>query len=190
MYVTLASVIFAGVLTMAWCKLPILKCIAKPIDNGACLKDKNRIFGDNKTWKGFVGYVLLNTVCLVLWGLICSASPYLSAHNYLYFSNENTLPFNALAGALLGLGYALFELPNSFLKRRLGITPGKPPKRAWKVFFIVLDQADSLFGCVLTVCIFYPMGAALYFAYVAVGAATHIVINMLLYFAHLRKNMF
>ena len=36
--------------------------------------------------------------------------------------------YNLLIGALLGLFYALFELPNSFLKRRLDIKPGKTIK--------------------------------------------------------------
>ena len=90
----------------------------------------------------------------------------------------------------MGLGYSLFELPNSFLKRRLDITPGKTLKGFWKVFFIFLDQADSVFGVALVVWIFYPLGILLYIAYVLVGALTHIILNMLLYFMKLRKNMF
>ena len=91
---------------------------------------------------------------------------------------------------MLGLGYSLFELPNSFLKRRLDITPGKTIKGFWKVFFIFLDQADSIFGVALVVWIFHDIGILLYLGFVAAGAVTHIVLNMLLYFAHLRKNMF
>ena len=91
---------------------------------------------------------------------------------------------------LLGLGYSLFELPNSFLKRRLDITPGKSVSGFWKVFFIFLDQADSVFGVALVVWLFYPLGIGLYLLYVLVGAGTHLLLNMMLYFMHLRKNMF
>ncbi len=190
MYVTLVPAIFAGVLNMIWCKLPILSSLNKPIDNGACLSDGRRLFGDNKTWKGIVGYLLLNTLCMVLWGLLCSSNLALSSRNFFYLTNSNTIGFNLLIGVFLGLGYSLFELPNSFMKRRLGVEPGKTKNGFWKVFFVILDQADSIFGCVLVVAILYPMSIGFYLLYVALGALTHIVFNMLLYFAHLRKNMF
>ncbi len=190
MYFTLIPVIIAGVLNMVWCKLPILGSLKKPIDGGANAWDGKRIFGDNKTWKGLVGYVLLNMLCSVLWGMACNKAGFLYEHDFFYVSNKNTLFFNLISGALLGLAYSLFELPNSFLKRRLGIVPGKAPTGFRKAFFVTLDQADSVFGCVLVVCVFYKMSVPFYFAYVALGAATHIILNMLLYLAHLRKNMF
>ena len=95
-----------------------------------------------------------------------------------------------IVGVLLGLAYALFELPNSFVKRRLGITPGKPATGIKKAIFVFVDQADSIFGCALVVWLFYDLGILKYLGFVVVGAVTHIVFNMLLYFAHLRKNMF
>ena len=189
MYVTLVPTILAGVMVMLWCKLPILKAIAKPIDFGKNFADGRRIFGDNKTWKGMLGYILFNTLFSVLWGFACQGKA-LHDLNFFYQYHENTIPFNLLIGVLLGLGYSLFELPNSFLKRRLGIEPGKTMKGWQKVLFVFLDQSDSIFGCVLVVCLFHPLPVWFYFVYVIVGAVTHIIFNMLLYFAHLRKNMF
>ena len=189
MYVTLAPTIFAGIFNMIWVKLPILKSVAKPIDCGKSLKDGHRIFGDNKTWKGIIGYVLLNVLFAVLWGFVCSGETMRSL-DFFYINHENTILYNLLIGVLLGLGYSLFELPNSFLKRRLDIKPGKTISGFWKVFFIFLDQADSIFGVALVVWIFYDLGILLYLGFVLVGAATHLILNMLLYFAHLRKNMF
>lgn len=190
MYVTLMPVIFAGILNMVFCKLPILGFLKKPIDAGKNFTDGRRIFGDNKTWKGFAGYVILGTLMTVIWGLICKASPVLASHDFFYMEHENKVTYNLLCGVLIGIAYALFELPNSFLKRRLGIEPGKTMKGWQKVLFVFLDQADSIFGCVLVVCIFHPLPVWFYFVYVIVGAVTHIIFNMLLYFAHLRKNMF
>ena len=189
MYATLGSAILAGILNMAWCKADILKALQKPIDAGKNFTDGRRIFGDNKTWKGLLGYILLNSLSMVIFGLIFNALNW-NQYSFIYQNYANTFPFNLGVGALIGLAYALFELPNSFLKRRLGIKPGKTAKGWWRGFFVFLDQADSIFGLCLVVCIFYPMSLALYFAYVLVGAATHILINILLYFAHLRKNMF
>lgn len=189
MYVTLAPTIFAGIVNMLWIKLPVMGFAKKPIDCGKTLKDGHRIFGDNKTWKGVIGYVIFNTVFAVLWGFVCRSET-MAALDFFYLEHDNTVPYNLIIGVLLGLGYSLFELPNSFLKRRLDITPGKTVKGFWKVFFIFLDQADSIFGVALVVWIFHDIGILLYLGFVFVGAATHLILNMLLYFAHLRKNMF
>lgn len=189
MYVTLTPVILSGIMVMLWVKLPILKIAAKPIDSGRNFIDGRRIFGDNKTWKGIIGYVLFNVIFTVVWGLILHGLHW-EHLDYFYMNHDNTLAFNLLTGILLGLGYSLFELPNSFLKRRLDIKPGKSISGFWKVFFIFLDQADSVFGVALVVWLFFDLGILLYLVYVLVGAATHLILNMLLYFMKLRKNMF
>lgn len=189
MYVTLLPSIIAAILNMIWCKLPILKKLQVPMDFGKTFYDKKRIFGDNKTWKGFIGYIILNTFMMILWGIICNVSN-INYYNYFYVNDTNTFKLNILIGILLGLGYSLFELPNSFIKRRFDIKPGKTTKGFKKIFFIILDQADSVFGCCLVVCLFYKLGLKLYLLYVLVGASTHIIFNMLLYFLKLRKNIF
>lgn len=190
MYITLMPVIFAGIFNMVWCKAPILKSISIPMDGNRNLRDGKRIFGDNKTWKGFLGMILFGILCTVAWGLINRVNPFLSQHNYFYANYENTIVYNLMMGAMIGFAYALFELPNSFIKRRLDITPGKTLSGIYKVLFIFLDQADSIFGCVLVICIVYKMPVWFYFAYVLLGAGTHIIINMLLYACKLRQNMF
>ncbi|MGN0689902.1 MAG: CDP-archaeol synthase [Oscillospiraceae bacterium] len=191
MYISLLPVILAGIFNMVWCKIRFCSFLSIPVDNGKNFKDGKRIFGDNKTWKGFVGMIIFGALFTVLWGYICSLNTYLSEHNYFYVNFENTFLYNLATGALTGFAYALFELPNSFIKRRLDITPGKPSEDKLKrAFFIFLDQADSIFGCVLVICLVCPLPVWYYFLYVAVGAVTHIIFNMLLYFCHLRKNMF
>ena len=189
MYITLIPPIISGVLNMIWCKLPVLQKIQVPIDFGKNFIDKKRIFGENKTWKGLVGYIILNIITTIFWGIICNIAN-LNNFNYFYINYQNTTAFNAFIGLLLGLGYSLFELPNSFFKRRLNITPGKTITGFKKIIFIFLDQADSVFGCCLVVWIFYNLGFKLYLIYVLVGAFTHIILNMILYFLRLRKNMF
>ena len=111
-------------------------------------------------------------------------------YNFFFINYTNTFFYNVLIGTLLGLAYSLFELPNSFIKRRIGIAPGKTTSGLKKIFFIFLDQADSIFGCCLVVCVFFNLSLKFYFLYVIVGAITHIVINILLYLFKLRKNMF
>ena len=189
MYITLLSAIVAGLANSIFCKLNILSVLKKPIDNGKILKDKKRIFGNNKTWKGLIGYIILNTIFSIIFGFIWKYTK-LEYLNYFYINHNNELLYNLLIGFLLGLFYALFELPNSFIKRRLGIKEGKTTKDIYKVLFIFLDQADSIFGMALVVWMFYPLGIKLYLLFILVGALTHILFNMLLYFLHIRKNMF
>ncbi|MBE5927226.1 MAG: CDP-archaeol synthase [Lachnospiraceae bacterium] len=189
MYVTLLGTIIAGILNSIWCKSKFMTYMQIPIDAGKCLKDGNRIFGDNKTWKGFLGYIIFNMICMVLLGFLCAGTD-IEEYNMFYDGISNMPLNNCLIGLLLGLAYALFELPNSFIKRRLGIIPGKSLNGAKKWIFVFLDQADSIFGCVIIVCIYHPMSLWFYLVYVLVGAVTHIVINMLLYVLRLRKNMF
>lgn len=190
MYITLIPAIMAGVLNMVWCSLPLGKKLNWPIDAGRNLPDGKRIFGENKTWKGFFGMPVLGALCFILWGLLCNAHPFLLSNSYLYESYANTVPYNAVMGLAAGLAYALCELPNSFLKRRLDIRPGKPAEAGWKLLFIFLDQADSVFGVVLVVALVYPMDIGFYLLYVLLGAATHIVMNLLLFLLRLRKNPF
>lgn len=189
MYVTLIPAIIAGIINMIWCKSSILKKIQTPIDGGKKFKDGKRILGDNKTWKGILGYILFNTVAAIIWGIICKYAN-LNSYNFFYTNYENTIYHNLLIGTLLGIAYSAFELPNSFIKRRIGIESGKTANGLKKYFFVFLDQADSILGCCLVVCIFYRMSIEFYLLYVLIGAITHIAFNMLLYFMKLRKNMF
>lgn len=189
MYITLLPAVFSGILNMIWCKSKTTDFLKKPIDAGRMLFDEKRVFGDNKTWKGFLGMIVFGCLFTVLWGFLCALTA-LDDFNLIYENHPNTPLYNAAIGAAFGFSYALFELPNSFLKRRLNITPGKNPNGMAKAFFIFLDQADSIFGCVLVVHFIHPLTPLFYFSYVLVGAVTHIILNILLYFAHLRKNMF
>ncbi len=189
MYITLLAPIIAGIINSIFCKTKILNKLKKPMDFNKKFIDKKRIFGDNKTWKGFIGYLIFNIILSILFGIIWKLCN-LEYLNFFYKYHNNTILFNLLIGFLLGLFYALFELPNSFLKRRLNITPGKTIKGFKKVFFIILDQADSVFGVALVLWFFYPLGIKLYLLYILIGTVTHLLINMLLYFLKLRKNMF
>ena len=189
MYITLISPIISGIVNSIFCKTKYLKFLNKPIDFGKNFTDKKRIFGDHKTWKGLFGYIILNIIFSVIFGYIWNITN-LEKYNFFYINHENTLLFNILIGFLLGLGYSLFELPNSFIKRRLDIKPGKTIKGFKKIFFIIFDQADSVFGVALVVWLFYPIGIWIYLSYILLGTVTHLLVNMLLYFLHLRKNMF
>ena len=187
MYITLMPTIIAGILNMLWCKLKIFKVLNKPIDCNIDFFDGKRLFGDNKTWKGFIGYIFFNIFAAVIWGTICKMFSF-EKLNYFYLYNDNNILFNVYIGSLLGFAYSVFELPNSFIKRRVGVLPGKTNQGLTKIFFVIFDQADSIVGCVLVVNLFYKLNNNLLILYILLGTFTHIVINVLLFFMKLRKN--
>ena len=189
MYITLLAPIIAGIVNSVFCKSNAVVFLKIPIDFNKNFIDGKRIFGDHKTWKGFFGYIIFNIIFTLLFSLLWKYTK-LEELNFFYINHQNTLIYNLLIGFLLGLFYALFELPNSFFKRRLDITPGKTIKGKKKIIFIILDQADSVFGVALVVWMFYPIGIWIYLLYILIGTVTHLLINMMLYFMHLRKNMF
>lgn len=89
----------------------------------------------------------------------------------------------------MGLAYVLFELPNSFVKRRLDIPSGKTVRGIKGCVFFIVDQVDSLFGVGLVYAALYPMPLWQYFLYILLGAATHIAVNSLLYATRIRRNL-
>lgn len=189
MYITLLVPVIAGIVNSIFCKTNLLKSLKTPMDFNKKFADNKRVFGDHKTWKGFIGYIVFNIIFAIIFGYVWKITK-LEHLNFFYINHVNTFSYNMLIGFLLGLFYALFELPNSFLKRRLDIKPGKKAPGRKKIFFIILDQADSVFGVALVVWMFYPIGIWVYMLYIVIGTVTHLLINMMLYFMHLRKNMF
>lgn len=186
-YVSLAPALFAAVLNMVWVKLPVLRLAAIPIDAGRRWRDGRRVLGDNKTWKGLIGLVGLGAVCGVVWGAVVSHSP-MAAYHLFHEVRPSSPAWDFVTGALLGLAYGLFELPNSFLKRRLGIPPGKKRPGRVGALFVVLDQIDSVIGCALVLALLTPIGVDLFLAIVVTGGVTHLVLVLVLYTLRLRVN--
>ena len=185
MYITMIPVIIAGILNILFVKTSLYKRINRPIDGGRTLRDGKRIFGENKTWAGFFGMIVFGAAAHVIWGLVCTGFPELCP---IYSRFGNTPLFNLAAGAAMGLAYVLFELPNSLVKRRLDIPSGKTVRGLKGAVFFVIDQVDSLFGVAGVFAMLFPMTVPEYFAYILLGAGTHIAINTLLYATRIRKN--
>ena len=83
----------------------------------------------------------------------------------------------------------IFELPNSFIKRRLDIIPGKTDKGIKGMIFFLVDQFDSILGVILVLAIVSGISFREYVEYVLLGGFTHVVINLFLYILKIRKNL-
>lgn len=188
MYFTMMPLILAGIANMIFTKTELYRVHRNPMDHGRVMADGKRILGDNKTWIGFFSMIIFCIFFQLMFGFFCDLTN-LNAHCDIYVAHENTIGLNLLFGSFTGLIYMLFELPNSFIKRRLNIQDGKTG-RGWKgLLFFVIDQIDSLVGVMLLVYLFSDITIGKYFLYVLLGGLTHIIINVLLYLVKVRKNI-
>ena len=129
----LASVALSGVV-MRYDLMPKLK---RPIDGGAHFRGR-RLFGDNKTWRGLVCSIIGCT-------LMVAAQKYVVGDRARAFAVIDYQSVNVFVfGLALGAGAIVGELPNSFAKRRLGVSPGGAAPGAWGPVFYVGDQIDCL----------------------------------------------
>ncbi len=182
----MAPIILAGICNMAYVKLPIHGRLSGPMDGGRCWRDGARLFGDNKTWKGFLGMVAFASVWFSIQAGLDAA-----------FGRAQTLslvPFEAFPawlvpvyGALWGLGYALAELPNSFMKRRLGVDPGANVSGLRGVMFLLIDQGDSVLGCLAALYVFYRYTWLTGLLLFLIGIGVHLAVNAGLYLIGLKK---
>jgi len=120
-------------------------------------------FGENKTWRAVFFVPLANGLCLWTISVVCSLPP--------------AYPF--LLGYALGLSYLLFELPNSFLKRKVGIKPGSHHHKH-KYLFYLLDKTDSACGVTLTYFVIAGITLKMALALFLINSLTHGVIAFLL----------
>jgi len=177
----------AGATNMAFVKAPVLRGLSRPMDGGVRLSDGKRLFGDNKTWKGFFGMIALTAICLAAAEGLVVNFPHIRQLSLIPFEDFR-FPFNAwFFGAVWGLAYVLAELPNSFLKRRVDIPPGKNARGIKGLLFLALDQADSVIGCVLVLPLFSSISWVDALVLIVLGSIAHYLTNLGLFVVHLKK---
>ena len=116
---------FAGVLHMIVVKKDLFQQLAIPINQ--------KLLGASKTWRGvlvmplfaMLGFYAIST-------LFTADTAYMSFDIYRYTPAE--------LGLMLGFAYVAAELPNSFIKRRMGIPAGELPQKN-RALFIAADQS-------------------------------------------------
>ena len=188
LYITMFPVILAGVFNMLLLKIPFLKSRCKPIDGGKNWIDGKRIFGDSKSILGFWLMTLLGGFTELFWGLhLQGIGETKRSLLYLYF--ENAPGFNFLIGMLFGFLYMLFELPNSFIKRRFSVSAAEQGdrRRGLKLIFFILDQIDSMLGIMLCLGILVHLTPAQIVFAIFLGGLTHVLVNCLLILFRVRK---
>ena len=139
---------------------PVLAGGGKPMDFGKNFPDGKRIFGNNKTFRGFffglaVGIAVGLVECMLF--------------NYpILFSVLSPL------GALLG------DLAAALLKRRLGIAPGG--------LLPIVDQVDFVVGAIVFSLPLAMISWELAVAVIVITPPIHLFTNFLAYKLKLKKN--
>jgi len=185
LYTSMLPVILGGVFNMLFVKIKVLDFLRIPVDGGKSLNGK-RIFGNSKTVLGFIGMILGTAFAEILWGLFLKQTG-LEHYNLIYKNYPNTVYFNLLSGALFGFVYMIFELPNSFIKRRFDIDATTRGRFPANIATFVYDQIDSMIGVMLVLAIFAGLSFPQYILAVLLGGITHVAVNMILILFKVRK---
>ena len=185
LYISMLPVILGGVFNMLFVKIKVLAFLRIPIDGGKSLNGK-RFFGDSKSLLGFIGMVLGTSIAAIIWGAFLKYMG-LEHYNIIYKNYPNTVCFNLLSGAAFGFAYMIFELPNSFLKRRFDIDAGARGRFPINIFTFVYDQIDSMIGVMLVLAILARLSFSQYILAIVLGGITHVLVNMILILFKVRK---
>jgi len=158
------SMFFIGPAYIANAMMVFTKTINHPMDGGRYFIDGRRLFGQTKTWGGFLGGILFGFVAgvainLVFWFSYPSINAFALTQlallkypvtlNYLQaflYPNVWLIPVRAL---FCGLGAPIGDLVKSFFKRRLSIGSGGP--------FWIADQLDFIVATVLLNLAWFPL---------------------------------
>lgn len=159
----------AGVAHVLWLRTALSRRFAWPVDGGLSVRGR-RLFGDNKR---VCGFMVLPPVTALTFMLIGWNRGHLPA-----FFADGLWPLSLLQYAGLGLvcGFAfmLAELPNSFIKRQLDVSPGQAPVQRWLRPVILLgDRLDSVLGVLLALSLLVPVSPATWFWVLVFGPALH-----------------
>lgn len=182
----LLPLVITNIAHMVWVKRNRWARLSIPIHVGA--------FGANKTWRGVVFVSFVNAVCF---GLINFPGGVLLSHLNDSFYDAilidlstwhgwEDILFKCFIGWVYGMAYVLFELPNSWLKRRMGIAPGATATRG-AVWFTLLDKTDSALGVSLVFCVLRDFSWSDALLFFVTASALQFLLSWILYLRKIKK---
>ncbi len=178
-----SPLLLAGIAQGLCIKYDWLSRLMRPIDFGRLYKGK-RIFGDHKTWRGFT----INVVFCCLGAFIqawLQVKGFLPSWLFLLDYKNHAL----VVGILIGLGMTVGELPNSFLKRRFEIPPGKSREGFLGVVFFIYDQVDLTIGIWVFLFFLVRPSLGLILWSLLLTLALHLAVSSVGYLLGMRKTL-
>jgi CDP-archaeol synthase len=139
--------VLAGFLHSLCLKNRLSQTLAIPLDGGRMFRGRP-ILGANKTLRGFVVMIPAAALAFAVIAILISLPQGVLPHTLWQLTPTGY----AALGALAGLGFMAGELPNSFVKRQLGISPGQAPtSRLTRAICFTIDHVDSIVGMLAAV---------------------------------------
>lgn len=170
--IMMIPIVVGGVLHMVVVTNDWFTVLKKPLHKG--------LFGANKTWRGFIVMPIITMPgALLLWFVLHFSNVQLSTETMQYGW--------PVLGLLLGFAYVLFELPNSFIKRRMGAAPGQVPSTG-RLFYVALDQIDSGVGAAIFYYLLFAAPATTALCYAILFPLVALVVKRFLFMAKLKKS--
>ena len=170
----LLAFVLAGTAQTAWFASPASGLFMQPIDGGLTFRGR-RVFGDNKTLRGFVVMVPAAAAAFAILAMLAGDPAMLGLWPL-------TLRQYLIAGAAAGFGFMAGELPNSFLKRQLGIRPGEAARtRAAGAVHFTIDRFDSGVGMLVALAVLVPVSWATAATVLTVGPFIHWTFSLLMF---------
>ena len=166
-WILFVPLILTNVLHMVIVKRNLFSALAIPISA--------KHFGQNKTWRGLLFLPITNACFTGLMEMVFGPFTPLSSRAF-------------FLGFLLGLAYVLAELPNSFVKRRLGIAPGGSAEKH-KMLQTIIDKTDSLILVFLTYYLFLNVSLADVLTLFFAALIIHLTISRLLVAFKIKKSL-
>ena len=128
--------------------------------------NERRIFGNHKTVRGILFGLTASVVVFAIERELFYSYVSIRSLSIIDYSHM-TLAF----GFALGVGGLGGDLARSFLKRQLGIAPGKP----WVPF----DQVDWILGALFASLIFVKLSLSFFLASLVIGFFVHMIVKII-----------
>ena len=153
----------ANVAPIFLARIPFLRKFDTPLDFGKSYKGK-RIFGQNKTWRGFIGGIIAATLIVWLQVVLSQNIGWVAdLTSSIAYTHMNAL----LLGPLFAIGALGGDAIESFFKRQRGIPPGK----SWFPW----DQTDYIIGASVTTFAFATLDWTQYLYILILWMAIHLL---------------
>jgi len=169
-----AAFILSGLCQAVWLGSKLSRRFAFPLDGGLTWRHR-RLFGDHKTVRGFMAIVPATALSFALLSTVAGSHGItglwpLSPAGYL------------LTGFWAGMGFMGGELPNSFLKRQMGIPPGaRPESPSSAAITFLVDRLDSVVGMLLALGLVVSVPWRTWLYVLAAGPVLHGAFSVLVY---------
>ncbi len=164
----------AGAVHVIWLRSALSRRFSWPIDGGLMLRGR-RLFGDNKR---VCGFMVLPPTAALSFTILGGSRDMLLGDLALDLWALTAWQFAGL-GLACGLAFMLAELPNSLLKRQLGIAPGEAPTQPrLRPLILLLDRYDSVLGVLIVLSLLVPVPIATWFWVLVVGPLVHAVFSI------------